>query len=177
MSYDEDIKGRIQNADLWPDFESPEFLDTLDEVAEQSLAKNTIEGALASVLIYHQLSQEMLRILLQSAQFFIQLAIFPAELTFPEPKRQMFGQLLEEVRSTTSFLYKNEILELAAALNRHRIELVHRLASRQTLDDAVSQATEVKQIYDQLFSKFDEARDEFRVVFKDFRKDVFNDDL
>ena len=117
----------------------------------------------------------MLRLLLQSAQFFIQLAIFPAELTFPERKRQMFGQLLEEVRSTMSFVNKAEILELAASLNTHRIDLVHRLTSRQTVEDVVSQAKQVKESYDQLFMKFDEARDEFRVAFKDFKKDVFID--
>jgi hypothetical protein len=175
MSYEENIKHRVRTTELWPDFESPGFLDTLDQLAEEALAKNTIEGALASVLIYHQLSEEMLRLLLQNAQFFIQLAIFPAEITFPERKRQMFGQVIEEVRHTMSFTHKDEILALAASLNKHRIDLVHKLASRLTLDDVLSQATEVKHIYDQLFSKFDEARDEFRVSFKDFRKDVFID--
>ena len=175
MSYEEDIIHRVRTTELWPDHKSPDFLDTLDELAEAFLAKNTIEGALASVLIYHQLSEEMLRLLLQSAQFFIQLAIFPAEMTFPERKRQMFGQMLEEVRNTMSFVNKAEILELAASLNRYRIDLVHKLASRQNLDDVVFQATEVKQIYDQLFTKFDDARDDFRVAFKDFRKDVFID--
>ena len=175
MSYEEDIIHRVRTTELWPDHESPDFLDTLDELADAFLAKNTIEGALASVLIYHQLSEEMLRLLLQSAQFFIQLAIFPAEMTFPERKRQMFGQMLEEVRNTMSFVNKAEILELAASLNRYRIDLVHKLASRQNLDDVVFQATEVKQIYDQLFTKFDDAQDDFRVAFKDFRKDVFID--
>jgi transcriptional antiterminator len=176
MSYDEDIKRRIRTTELWPDFDSPEFLDNLDELAEQSLATNTLEGALASVLIYHQLSEEILRVLLRSAQFFIQLAIFPSQITFSEPKRRVFGQLIEDVKSTTSLLYKDEILELAAASNKHRIELVHKLASRQTLNDVVSQAREVKQIYDGLFSKFGDAQDEFRLAFKDFRKDVFVDD-
>ena len=127
------------------------------------------------MLIYHQLSEEMLRLLLQSAQFFIQLAIFPAEMTFPERKRQMFVQVLEEVRNTMSFVNKAEILELAASLNRYRVDLVHKLASRQNLDDVVFQATAVKQIYDKLFTKFDDARDDFRVAFKDFRKDTFID--
>ena len=52
MSYEEDIKRRVRTTELWPDFESPAFLGTLDELAEESLEKNTVEGALASVLIY-----------------------------------------------------------------------------------------------------------------------------
>ncbi len=50
-----------------------------------------------------------------------------------------------------SFVNKAEILELAASLNKHRIDLVHRLTSRQTVDDVVSQAKEMKEIYEQLF--------------------------
>ena len=175
MSYEKDIMFRINSSDLWPDFESPDFLDILDELAEESLKKNTVEGALASVLIYHQLSEECLLLLLQSAQFYIQLSIFPAEITFPERKRKMFGQLIDEVKNTMSFTNKAEILELATLLNKHRIDLVHKLASRQTLDDLISQATEVKNIYSKLFTNFDDAYDGFCLEFKDFRKDKFID--
>ena len=44
MSYEEDIIHRVRTTELWPDHESPDFLDTLDELAEAFLAKNTIEG-------------------------------------------------------------------------------------------------------------------------------------
>lgn len=175
MTYEKNIRQRINSAELWPNFESPNFLDTLDELAEESLEKNTVEGALASVLIYHQLSDEMLRLLLQCAQFFIQLSLYPAEMTFPERKRKMFGQLIDEVKNTMSFANKVEILELATLLNKHRIDLVHKLASRQTLDDIISQAIEVKEIYEQLHTKFEDAHDAFNLAFKDFRKDRFID--
>ena len=74
MSYEEDIKTRVRNSEHWPDFDSPDYLDSLDELAEESLKKNNIERALAAVLIYHQLVEEQMKILLQSAKFFIQSA-------------------------------------------------------------------------------------------------------
>ncbi len=137
MTYREDIIRRIRNVKMWPGFESPAYLNKLDDLADKALKKKTVEGAFASVLIYHQLSEELLRMLLQSAQFFIQLSIFPAELTFPPRKRQMFGQLMEELRETVSFENKAEILALANSLNTHRIDLVHKLTSRRKVYDVV----------------------------------------
>ena len=165
----------VRNSDLWPDYEIPDFLVTLNELADESLKKKSIEGALAAVLIYHQLTEEQLRLLLRSAQFFIQLSVFPAEIIFPEKKRQMFGQVIDELKQTISFSKKDKILELAASLNSHRIELVHKLASRQKTDNIVSQAIEVKNTFNQLFKMIDCASDEFRIAFKDFKKDVFID--
>lgn len=175
MSYKKDIIKRVRNSDLWPDYESPDFLVTLNELADESLKKKSIEGALAAVLIYHQLTEEQLRLLLRSAQFFVQLSVFPAEIIFPEKKRQMFGQVIDELKQTISFSKKDKILELAASLNSHRIELVHKLASRQKTDNIVSQAIEVKNTFNRLFKMIDCASDEFRVAFKDFKKDVFID--
>jgi hypothetical protein len=175
MNYKEDITERIRNSDHWPDYESSDFLVTLNELADKLLKKNTVEGALAAVLIYHQLTEEQLRLLLRSAQFFIQLSVFPAEIFFLEKKRQMFGQVIDDLKQTISFSQKDKILELATSLNHHRIELVHKLASRQTTDNIVSQAIEVKNIFNQLFGMIDSASDEFRVAFKDFQKDKFID--
>ena len=175
MSYKRDIIKRVRNSDLWPDYESPDFLVTLNKLADESLRKKSIEGALAAVLIYHQLTEEQLRLLLRSAQFFIQLSVFPAEIIIPEKKRQMFGQVIDELKQTISFSKKDKILELAASLNSHRIELVHKLASRQKTDNIVSQAIEVKNTFNQLFKMIDCASDEFRTAFKNFKKDVFID--
>ena len=175
MSYKKDIINRVRNSDLWPDYGSSDFLVTLNVLADKSLKKKSIEGALAAVLIYHQLTEEQLRLLLRSAQFFIQLSVFPAEIIFPEKKRQMFGQVIDELKQTISFSKKDKILELSASLNSHRIELVHKLASRQKTDDIVSQAIEVKNTFNQLFKMIDCASDEFRVAFKDFKTDVFID--
>lgn len=172
MSYKKDIINRVRNSDLWPDYGSSDFLVTLNVLADKSLKKKSIEGALAAVLIYHQLTEEQLKLLLRSAQFFIQLSVFPAEIIFTEKKRQMFGQVMDELKQTISFSKKDKILELAASLNNHRIDLVHKLALRQTTDDIVSQAIKVKNTFDQLFRMIDCASYEFRVAFKDFEKDI-----
>jgi hypothetical protein len=65
MNYKIELISTIRDSDTWPSFERPDFLDELDEIANQAFSKNTIEGYLASLLIYHQLSEEMIRLLLK----------------------------------------------------------------------------------------------------------------
>ncbi len=127
MSYATDLTATIRDSDKYPYFERPDFLDELDDVADEALSKNTIEGYLASLLIFHQLCEEMVRLLLKDAHFFVQLSVFPAEISFPEKKRFMFGQLIEELKSTISFEGKDDFIEKCMELNRHRIDIVHHL--------------------------------------------------
>ncbi|MCG3161039.1 MAG: hypothetical protein JMDDDDMK_02157 [Acidobacteria bacterium] len=176
MTYEADLRRRIQSSDLWPDFERPEFLDDLDSLAEQALNRATVEGALAALLIYHQLSEEMVRLLVRDSQFFIQLAVFPAEISFPNRPRQMFGQLLDDLRHTVSFPERDEILSLCEDINKRRNDLVHRLTRRTTLADILLSVQDVQRCYSSLYQEFEQAHDYFRVSFHSFKKDTFSDD-
>jgi hypothetical protein len=175
MSYATDLIVTIRDSDKYPYFERPDFLDELDDVANEALSKNTVEGYLASLLIFHQLCEEMVRLLLKDGQFFVQLSVFPAEISFPEKKRLMFGQLIEELKSTISFEGKEDFIEKCMELNRHRTDIVHHLTKRSSLTDLETQLLKVKELYDEVYKLFDDAHDWFRVCFKDFRKDVFID--
>ena len=64
MSYTTDLIERIRDSSKWPDFERPHFLDELADIANQAFSKDTIEGYLASLLIYQQLGEELIRLLL-----------------------------------------------------------------------------------------------------------------
>jgi hypothetical protein len=175
MSYKDDLLASVNNAENWPAFEKPSFLDELDDIADVAFAKNTIEGYLASLLIYHQLCDEMVRLLLKDAQFFIQLSIFPAEINFPEKKRLMFGQLIDELKSTMSFNGKDEFIEKCLKLNKSRVDIVHGLTKYQALSEIEKQASAVQKLYYEIFELFDDIHDWFRLCFKDFKKDVFSD--
>jgi len=121
------------------------------------------------------LSEECVRLLLKDAQFFIQLSVFPAEMYFSEKKKLMFGQLIEELKSTISFENKNEFIEKCMSLNKDRIDIVHRLTKRNSLADLEAQLLKVKNLYDELYILFEDIHDWFRVCFKDFKKDTFID--
>jgi hypothetical protein len=84
MSYERELIITVRDSDKWPSFERGDFLDELDTIANEALSKNTVEGYPASLLIFHQLREEMVRLLLKDAQFFIQLSVFPAKFVIPE---------------------------------------------------------------------------------------------
>ena len=175
MSYEDDLISIIRDSEKWPSFERPLFLDELDDVADDAFARNSIEGYLAALLIYHQLCEEMVRLLLKDAQFLIQLSVFPTELHFAEKKRLMFGQLIDELRATIVFEDKDEFISKCLDINSHRIDIVHRLTKRSSLSDVGSQIAQVKTLYSEIYALFDGIHDWFRVSFKDFKKDVFID--
>jgi len=173
MSYSANLLARLKDAEEgWPHFETADFMQTLDDVAETAFTKKSIEGHLAALLIWHQLCEEMAKLLLKDAQFFIQLSVYPAEIVFREKKKLMFGQVVEELRETISFSHKVEFLIACRKLNTERIALVHRLTRHTSLADIMSRVVEVKTTFDEIFRIFEAAHDAFRVNFHSFAKDL-----
>ena len=65
MTYLENIVEKIKDPEKWPEFNRPDFLEELNELADKAVAKKTIEGYLAALLIYQQLAEEMIKLLLR----------------------------------------------------------------------------------------------------------------
>ena len=84
----------------------------------------------------------------------------------------MFGQLINELRSTISFKNKDTFVEKCLELNEHRIDIVHRLTKRTTLSNVQHQVSEAKRLFDEIYDLFEDTYDYFRVCFHGFRKDV-----
>jgi len=172
MTYEEKITQRIKDSEKWPSFDRPDFLDELNELAEDSISKDTIEGYLATILIYQQLAEEIIKVYLESHEFFIQLSLFPAEMNFNKRPKAMFGRIIDDLKNTVTLDdEKLKIIELANQLNQIRIDIVHgltKLSDTTTIKPKVEQA---KIKFDSLFKLFDKEYDMFRVTFKDFKKD------
>ncbi len=172
MDYKSELIEKIKDSTKWPAFERPDFLDELDEIAFQVFNKATIEGYLASLLIFQQLSEEIVRQLLLESQFFIQLSVFPAEINFIEKHKLTFGQVIDQLKSTISFQNKEEIISACDELNRYRNDFIHRLTKRTSLADIETQTRQVADLYREIYRLSRQAHDTFRLSFKDFKKDV-----
>lgn len=170
--YERSLRARLRNSGQWPEFERPDFLDRLDRVAERALAKRTVEGYLAAILIYHQLVEEMLKLLTQDGHFIVQAAILPWRIDFHIPHKSMFGQAVQRLRDSVDFRDKHRLLALADEINTIRIDIVHRLTRRGALAGLGRDAGKARRLYDRIFAMFDEAHDEFRVQLSSFRKDL-----
>jgi hypothetical protein len=171
--YERELRSKVRESERWPSFPTPAFLERLDVAANRAFGRRTVDGNLAAVLLYHQLVEEMLRLLLRDCEFFVQLAIFPAKITFPTAHKQMFGQLQQSVLNAMDFPEKRRLLARAAELNSLRINIVHGLTKRGSLNGLRRQASRAQRLYEICYRLFDAAHDDFRVCFKDFRKDKF----
>ena len=172
MAYKDDILIKLEDSNKWPGFERPEFLDELNELADSSFEKKTIEGYLASVLIYHQLTEELIRILIESSTFYIQLRVFPQEFQDRKFKNKMFGQLIQELNQSILDEKIHIFVEKAINLNSLRIEIVHRLTTSETIKKVKKQCEKVQIIFNEIWELFDEIYDNYRVTYKDFKKDI-----
>lgn len=168
--YHKKIIDRIKNSDSWPRPERGDFLDKLDEVANNSFNKNTVEGYLAALLIYHQLTEELIKILIDCSEFFIQLSIFPQEYIKRDLTGKMFGQLINELKHSVTDNCTKKLITQSQKLNKLRIEMVHKLTISSSLIVVKMQCKQVKEIFDSIFELYEDIYDNYRVTFSKFKK-------
>lgn len=172
MAYEDDILIKLENSDNWPGFERPDFLNELNELADYAFKKKTIEGYLASVLIYHQLAEEFIRILIESSTFYIQLSVFPQEFQDRKLKDKMFGQLIQELNQSILDEDIHSLVEKAYKLNSLRIEIVHKLTTSETIQKVKKQCEKAQAVFNEIWELFDVIYDRYRVTFKGFKKNI-----
>lgn len=169
--YQREVGSQLMDPTKWPEFESPKFLDTLERAAERALARRTLDGNLAAILVYHQLAEELVRVLLADCRFFMRCAMLPARIEFNEPKKATFGQWGALLRSSVEFGGKEQFLKRVEELNEIRIGIAHKLTRRGSLVGIRREALRAQRLYLRAFKVFDRAHDFFRVVFNDLRKE------
>jgi hypothetical protein len=171
--YEGQLRARLKDSAQWPAFPDGAFLDRLDRTASHSMIRRTTEGYLAAILIYHQLAEEMLRLLIRDVQFLVQLGVFPSRITFRERPKLTFGQLQQELKDSVEFEGRIAFLRRVDQLNAIRIGIVHKLTKRGSLKGLAREARRAERIYKAVFKIFDQTHDDFRVAFHGYKKDVF----
>lgn len=85
----------------------------------------------------------------------------------------MFGQLQQELKDLVDFEGKNRFLTKIEQINTIRVGIVHKLTQRGSLGGLTREARRAKRLYDDALVIFDQAHDNFRVAFHNYKKDVF----
>lgn len=170
-----DFIDQIFDSENWPGFDSPEHLNDLNQLADESFEKHTIEGYLAALFIYHQLCEEMAKLLIEDSRFFIKASIYPAEIEFSSDNKIMFGRTIGQLKEAIDFDKKELFIQKCHSFNQVRNSLAHGLTKQTSIDDVKIKLEKIKEIFDGIFELFDSAHDWFRLCFKDFRKDKFVD--
>lgn len=167
-----DFLNILRDSNKWPGFNNPDFLDELNKVADSAFNKKTIEGYLAALLIYHQLCEEMLKVLIKATHFYVQCAIFPQQIEERKLDRMMFGQLVAGYENSVQSNGSKELIDKCKGLNKIRINMVHKITLKTSVSDIQHQTKKVKSLFDSIWELFDVIYDEWRVTLKDYRKEI-----
>ena len=172
MKYDIEFFETLLNPHERLSLGNMEYLDELNELADKFMESGSIEGKIAAVAIYHQLSEHMVCLLINYSIFFIQCSIFPVE--YPEwkqKKNSTAGQLLDRLEGCLDFEHKDAFIKKTRELNKRRNETMHGLTKHSSIEQVSLELSTVKNLFDEIYESFDSARDWFFLCYKDFRKD------
>jgi hypothetical protein len=170
----DEILNRIMDSEKWPSISCAENLETLNEMADHSFLNDAFENKLAAMLMYHQIVEGMCIHLLEDCEFFIQLSIHPITIQMRKQENKMLGFYLDELEKNIDFKFKNEFIGKCREFNTNRNRVVHELA-RIISDETLDKINKTKEKFDAIYYYYDKIQDWFRLIFKDFRKDVFMD--
>lgn len=163
----------VLDENRWPWFSEVVHLNELIEVAADSYHKQTIEGYLAAILIYHQVAEEMVKLLLETNQFYIKAKLHPVELKSKKVAGVMFGRLSEELKSTVDFKHKEGLIQILGQFNALRISIVHGLSHPETMSKIEEKADEVQHLFGRIFEYFDIAINWYREELRGLRKEKY----
>lgn len=146
----ESVVACLKEPSRWPGFGTVEHLEQLQKLAGEAKERGTTDGYLATMLIIHQLTEEMIKVLIDDALFYTQLKLYPLPFEPTKTKKGMFGQYLSELKSTVWFQNKKYIVEDAEGLNKIRISVVHGLTKPGALSVVEQNVTEAWKLYSRL---------------------------
>jgi hypothetical protein len=171
QDYEASIPARLKDNALWPAFQRPTFLSELDGLADDAIMRGTHDSYLGAMLIYSQLAEEIARLLLADAEFFVQLHLYPHEIHLAVQERATLGELIGALKRAIVFQGRDVVLSECQALNDIRGELVHRLTRKSSLDGVKADVEAARTRFQKLFAGFQEAHSFFWLYFKDCAKD------
>jgi hypothetical protein len=166
----------LKDYDTWKDVPNPGFCARLAGVADQAYAKRTVEGYLAALVIYHQLCDEMLRILIEKSHFLLQCAVFPQMMEDIDlDKGMMFGTLVREYERTVRVDESVEFIAKCKELNLVRNRSVHRITREPSIRSAAGQARRCKRLFEDIYDLYETIHDILRDGIGDYKKMMEDD--
>lgn len=162
MEYFRKLEEFIVSEELWPAFRNPESIAELERVAAEVYSKGSLEGSLSSILIYQQIAEEMVWVLLKDCQSMIKICLMgQAEIIFSDQHKAMFGRLIDELKNTINFENKIEFIRECNALNSIRISVVHGLSKNTELAEIRTMAEQAKKHFESIRALYTESHKYF----------------
>lgn len=157
LSFEEQIARR-----MWPqETRGGFYLDVL-ELADEAAVAGDQPHAIAAILLYQQLVEEMLHLIDYWCYFELAIAVYPTRYEYCASERLMFGQLLDRIRQNQDFPGKASLLQNAQQLNSEcRIPAAHKLLRRGTLPRIETIGLTSKDLFRTILDSYEDIRDYF----------------
>lgn len=161
----------VLNHDNWPEFRRPEFLDELNRIADEAFKKETIDGYLASVLIYQQLTEEIIQLLVEYNNLFVRASVLPLNIRLKELGDETLGKKIEAMKFCIDFDNKEEFVRSVTEFNKIRNKLVHKLTRKNSLEEIEELSKQAKKHFDNSFDNFESYLEHMRQCLHDKSKE------
>lgn len=127
------------------------FLKT-EKLAKELAVKNTLEGYISSIFIFHQLVENYIDYIIDSYNYFLKRTLFPLESDkILKSEKYFSGKCNTLERTPLQAHVKEELLPLLQKINTIRNELAHNILS---IDDLKSESNLISQLYEEIISCF-----------------------
>jgi hypothetical protein len=163
------ILERLLDSSKWPTYRNRGQQSQLWRLAQEAYDRNTFDGYLSSVLIRSQSCEDFARILVQHAQFTLQICLALQGFGWHFAKRQtragldklMFGQLLDLLDHSIDFEAKGPFIAACEKLSGARNRLAHELDKGVSLQDIQIIAKECAELDEIIGDRFNDADEHF----------------
>lgn len=134
----------------------------LDELLEstEELDKETIGGAVSSVLIYHQVAEEWLYDLLELARFAVDLKLFPERIQHNSSKKLQLNGLISEIEKLIEFERKHDVVKYARLVNQYRNKIAHDLLKQDSIEAIKKEVSKFMDHFDNLYTALEGTEEE-----------------
>ena len=162
---------KILNEKQWPNIDSFLIVKLL-RIANNAFIKNTVEGRLSAILIYHQIVEEFLINLLKLSNLYIQAEIWPNRLYLKVSEKLMFGQIIREHEKTIDFESKDKLLAQCSLFNQTRNKYVHKLLKFKNNEEIILEAEKIKDDFNEIIELYLKGSTHLSWILDDLKKRV-----
>ncbi|MCF8296502.1 MAG: hypothetical protein K9J13_03065 [Saprospiraceae bacterium] len=158
MNYQDRLKAYLMNTEGYLTYEWTEDSTPFSELAataEDFIYRNSIEGKIAALFIYHQLCIEILKQLINYSNFYERLSVYPVKIEFKKFKTDAsYSEILNEFKFKVEFKDKKKLLMQIKVINDLRNKFGHELFSKWWEHDMDIDLKELKNQFDKIFKTF-----------------------
>jgi hypothetical protein len=100
----------------------------------EKIDTSSVEGAISSAFIYHQIAEEWLCELLELVHFFIDLKLYPNRIQHRSSDGMKLGALISEIKNSIDFEDKENLIKYSCLVNQYRNSFAHDLLKKDSVE-------------------------------------------